>query len=212
MTHNAVTPERILTLGHAYRTCRTLQSAVELGVFTLLAGGPLDRDTLSERAGINARGARDFLDALVSLGLLMRHGDGRYANSADTDLYLDRNKPTYVGATFESGITRHLRAMGLAYCGFANRQAAKRSKHGDKVRWALCRRGPARRLRAHHDRPDAAGGEGAGDEISLGGLQHTDRHRRCAGLPAGRDRVRCIVTSPEEHSICRPCSPHSMNS
>jgi len=106
MTLKTISPDRILELGHAYRACKALLSAVELGVFTILADGPLDRDRLSERAGINARGARDFLDALVALGLLVRHDDRRYANSADTDLYLDRNKPTYVGGAFEGAMTR----------------------------------------------------------------------------------------------------------
>jgi hypothetical protein len=69
-------------------------------------GGPLDADGLGKRAGIHQRGARDFLDALVALGMLRRQQDGRYANSAETDLYLDRNKPTYVGGVLESAISR----------------------------------------------------------------------------------------------------------
>jgi hypothetical protein len=101
MKLDIVTPDRILELGDAFRACKTLLSAVELGVFTALADGALDREALSERTGINARGARDFLDALVALGMLTRDQDGRYANSADTDLYLDRTKPTYVGSVLE---------------------------------------------------------------------------------------------------------------
>jgi len=101
MKLDIVTPDRILELGHAFRACKTLLSAVELGVFTVLADGALDRERLTERTGVNARGARDFLDALVALGMLTRHEDGRYANSADTDLYLDRNKPTYMGSLLE---------------------------------------------------------------------------------------------------------------
>jgi hypothetical protein len=97
MRLEAVTPDRIMELGHAFRASKTLLSAVELGVFTVLADGPVDLGTLRERACINERGGRDFLDALVALGMLVRHGDGRYANTAETDLYLDRNKPTYVG-------------------------------------------------------------------------------------------------------------------
>jgi hypothetical protein len=50
---------------------------------------------------IHDRRARDFLDALVALGMLVRQ-DGRYANSAETGLYLDRNKPTYVGGLLAS--------------------------------------------------------------------------------------------------------------
>jgi len=94
-------PDRILELGHAYRACRTLLSAVELGVFTALAEGPLDRDALGRRVGIHPRGARDFLDALVALGMLVRSDDGLYANTIEADHYLDRNKPAYVGGLLE---------------------------------------------------------------------------------------------------------------
>src|SRR3954451_7125274 len=93
MRNEAVTPDRIMELAHAFRASKALLSAVELGVFTALADGPLDLTTLRKRACIDERACRDFLDALVALGMLVRHGDGRYANAADTDLYLDRNKP-----------------------------------------------------------------------------------------------------------------------
>jgi hypothetical protein len=103
---DTVTPDRILELGQAYRACKTLLSAIELGVFTALSEGPLDRATLSERIGIKARGARDFFDALVALRMMTRDHAGCYANTAETDLYLDSSKPTYVGGAFESVITR----------------------------------------------------------------------------------------------------------
>src|SRR5262245_60627376 len=102
MKHDVVTPDRILRLGQAYRESKVLLSAVELGVFTVLAEGPLALEALSKRLGINARGARDFLDALVALGMLIRHDDGLYANSLDPGLFLDRNKPAYVGDLLES--------------------------------------------------------------------------------------------------------------
>jgi hypothetical protein len=106
MSNEVPNPDRILEVGHAFRASKALLSAVELGVFTVLAGGPLDADALGKRAGIHRRGARDFLDALVALGMLRRQQNGRYANSAETDLYLDRNKPTYVGGVLESAISR----------------------------------------------------------------------------------------------------------
>ncbi len=46
------------------------------------------------------RGTTDWLDALVSLGMLERAG-GQYANTAATDLFLDRDKPSYVGGILE---------------------------------------------------------------------------------------------------------------
>ncbi len=106
MKSDSVTPDAILELGQAFRSSKTLLSAVELGIFTVLAEGPLDLATLMERAGLHERGARDFLDALVALGMLGRDADGHYANTVDTDLYLDRNKPTYIGGLLETFI-RH---------------------------------------------------------------------------------------------------------
>jgi precorrin-6B methylase 2 len=94
------TPEKILQTGLAFWPAKTLLSAVEMGVFTELAHGPERFDALRGRLGLHPRSARDFLDTLVALGFLTRTDD-RYANTADTDLFLDRNKPSYVGGLLE---------------------------------------------------------------------------------------------------------------
>lgn len=95
-----VTPDRILQLGLGFWGPKTLLSAVELGVFTELAKGPADLATLTTRLGLHSRSARDFFDALVALGMLKRDG-GRYANTAETDFFLDRGKPSYMGGLLE---------------------------------------------------------------------------------------------------------------
>jgi O-methyltransferase domain/Dimerisation domain len=71
-------------------------SAVELGVFTALSDGPATEPELRARLGLHPRGSLDFLDTLVALNVLERDGD-RYRNAPDTDYYLDKNKPTYLG-------------------------------------------------------------------------------------------------------------------
>jgi O-methyltransferase/methyltransferase family protein len=91
----------IFALAHAFRASKTLLSAAELGVFTVLAEGPLDEDRLRGKIGIAKRGARDFFDALVALGMLQRDDIGRYGNTAEADIYLDRGKPTYIGGELE---------------------------------------------------------------------------------------------------------------
>jgi len=101
----ALTPEGILQLGLGFWGSKTLLSAVELGVFTHLAQGPLSAQNLVERLDLNGRGALDFLDALVALGMLER-GGGFYANSTATDLFLDRNKQAYVGRLLEMANAR----------------------------------------------------------------------------------------------------------
>ncbi len=93
-------PDAIMRLGFGFWDAKTLLSAVELDVFTELAHGPVDGETLRRRLGLQARGARDFFDALVALHMLDRR-DGAYANTADTDFYLDRNKPSYIGGILE---------------------------------------------------------------------------------------------------------------
>jgi precorrin-6B methylase 2 len=93
-------PARILDLGTGFWGSKTLLSAVELGVFTTLAKGPLRREELRERLGLHPRSARDFFDALVALGMLARDGDV-YRNTPETDLFLDRAKPSYVGGLLE---------------------------------------------------------------------------------------------------------------
>ena len=93
-------PDRIVELGTGFWGAKVLLSAVELGVFSTLAQGPLDGETLRARLGIHPRSARDFFDALVALGMLGRDRD-RYANTPETDLFLDRAKPSYMGGLLE---------------------------------------------------------------------------------------------------------------
>ena len=86
-----ISPEAILQLGLAFWGSKTLLSAVELGVFTELGRGPLAAGALIERLELHRRGARDFLDALVALGMLKRESDV-YANTPAAGLFLDRTK------------------------------------------------------------------------------------------------------------------------
>lgn len=94
------TPDRILQLGLGFWGPKALLSAVELGLFTELAKGPLEADAIRQRLGLHPRSLRDFLDALVGLGMLERNGE-RYWNTPETDYFLDRNKPSYVGGLLE---------------------------------------------------------------------------------------------------------------
>ena len=93
-------PEKILQTGLAFWASKTLLSAVELRLFTLLAEGAKTLEQLTADLGLHERGSRDFLDALVALGFLQRH-QGHYQNTPETDLFLDREKPSYIGGILE---------------------------------------------------------------------------------------------------------------
>jgi len=100
-----LTPEAILQLGLGFWASKALLSAVELGVFTHLANGPRDGEQICVDLELHPRATTDFLDALVSVGMLERT-DGKYRNAAATDLFLDRNKPSYVGGMLEMANAR----------------------------------------------------------------------------------------------------------
>lgn len=89
-----------MQLGMGFWASKTLLSAIELELFTELAKHPADLKTLQARLGLHQRGAQDFLDALVAVGMLERE-DGLYRNTAETDLFLDRAKPSYIGGVLE---------------------------------------------------------------------------------------------------------------
>jgi hypothetical protein len=106
-----ITPERIMQTGLAFWPSKTLLSAIEIGVFTELARGPERFDALRDRLRLHPRSARDFLDTLVALGFLQRTED-QYSNTSETDLFLDRKKPSYIGGILEMANHRLYRFWG----------------------------------------------------------------------------------------------------
>src|SRR5438105_2535566 len=99
------TPDRIMQLGLGFWGSKTLLSAVELGLFTELAAGPLNAGEIAVRLQLHPRSVRDFLDALVALAILERE-HGQYRNRPDADMFLDRRKPSYVGGMLEMANAR----------------------------------------------------------------------------------------------------------
>ncbi|MCW5965494.1 MAG: methyltransferase [Bryobacterales bacterium] len=90
----------ILQVGLGFWASKSLLSAIEMEVFTELSKHPEDLETLRGRMGLHPRSARDFFDTLVALGFLTRT-NGIYANTPETDLFLDKRKPSYIGGVLE---------------------------------------------------------------------------------------------------------------
>jgi len=103
-----------MQLGSGFWASKTLLSAVELGLFGALAAGPMSAKQLSRRLGVHPRGARDFFDALVALGMLDRDdaAEPTYRNTVETKLFLDPNAQGYVGGLLEMLNTRLYRFWG----------------------------------------------------------------------------------------------------
>src|SRR5438552_633188 len=69
MATNA-TPDRIMQIGMGFWASKALLSAVELELFTALGTGAKTGAEIGDRLGLHPRSQFDFLDSLVSLGLL----------------------------------------------------------------------------------------------------------------------------------------------
>ena len=130
MATRALSPAKIMQLGVGFWGSKALLSAIELGLFTALARGPRDAETLRLQLGLHPRSARDFFDALVALGMLRRTGT-RYANTPETALFLDRNKSSYVGGILEMANARLYRFWGSLTDGLRTGNAQNEAKTGE---------------------------------------------------------------------------------
>jgi hypothetical protein len=124
-----LSPEAIMQVGFGYWASKTLLSAVELGLFTELAGGPLDAETIRTRLKLHPRALHDFLDALVALGLLTK-GRGRYADTPETAHFLDRNKESYVGGFLQMSSVRLYAFWGNLTEGLQTGEPQNEAKQG----------------------------------------------------------------------------------
>ena len=100
----AIDPSRILETGFGFWESKVLLTAVELELFTKLGDQSLTGESLGGMLDLHPRGIWDFFDALVALGFLSRDGVGPtalYSNTEETGLFLDKNKPSYIGGILE---------------------------------------------------------------------------------------------------------------
>jgi O-methyltransferase domain/Dimerisation domain len=127
---HGLTPDRIMQLGLGFWGSKTFLSAVELGLFTELAKGPRDCESLRTQLGLHSRNARDFFDALVSLGMLQRNND-EYANTSESDLFLDRSKSSYIGGILEMCNARLYGFWGNLTTGLKSGEPQNEVKQGE---------------------------------------------------------------------------------
>ena len=107
MTH--IDPSKIMQIGMGFWASKTLLTAVNMDLFTFLAKGPKSGKEIQEQLNLHDRSLYDFLDTLVALGFLSRQGlkeNATYSNAEDADLFLDKNKRSYIGGILEMSNNR----------------------------------------------------------------------------------------------------------
>lgn len=147
MTTAASTPARILETGFGFWSSKILLTAVELEVFTTLGEGPMTAEELGRRLELHPRGTVDFFDSLVALGFLQREGDGpqgRYRNTPETALFLDKGLPTYVGGILEMANARLYPFWNDLGTALRSGRPQNELKHGGRLMFETLYEDPAR--------------------------------------------------------------------
>ncbi|MES2329500.1 MAG: methyltransferase [Bacteroidota bacterium] len=99
-------PAGIMQIGTGFWASKILLSAIKFQVFTKLAERKMSGKEMKASLNLNCtdRHFYDFLDSLTAFGFLTREGlleTAIYSNSPDTDTFLDKNKPSYIGGILE---------------------------------------------------------------------------------------------------------------
>lgn len=119
-THTAIapSPEGIMRIGMGFWPSKVLLTAIKLQLFTLLAEQqPLSAAAIKGSLDLQCtdRNVYDWLDALSGLGFLQRTGlldRASYCNSTETNIFLDKNKPSYMGGILELANRRLYNSWG----------------------------------------------------------------------------------------------------
>ncbi|WP_328685269.1 acetylserotonin O-methyltransferase [Streptomyces sp. NBC_01261] len=101
----------IARLSASYAEARILHSAVEVGLFELLAEGPLGQEAICGRLELHPRLVRDFLGAVSALGLIERAG-GEFRIAPAAEQFLVPGGPLYLGARIRTAAQRHYHTWG----------------------------------------------------------------------------------------------------
>lgn len=80
----------------AYQQSAALKAAIDLDIFTEIAVGNNESESIATRCGGSIRGVRILCDYLVARGLLTKHG-ATYDLTCESAVFLDRKSSLYLG-------------------------------------------------------------------------------------------------------------------
>jgi ubiquinone/menaquinone biosynthesis C-methylase UbiE len=194
-------PDRIMAVGSGYWASKVLLSAVGLGLFTQLGEDAMTAPVLAERLGLLTRPATDFFDALVSLDLLAREGNGpqaRYRNTPETARFLDETSPAYQGGLLRIWDQRNFRFWADLTEALRTGKAQSEVKHSGRPFFETLYADP-RRLEAFMAAMDAS------SRRNFELLAHRfpfENHRRLCDVGGADGLLSRIVAAAHPHLQC----------
>ncbi|WP_456442633.1 methyltransferase [Psychroserpens sp.] len=128
-----ISPSKIIQIGMGFWASKTLLTTVNMGLFTLLSKEELSGSEIQNKLSLHQRSLYDFLDTLVALGFLNRTGikeTAFYSNAVDSNLFLDKNKPSYIGGILEMSNNRLYPFWGNLEKGLKTGKPQNETKNG----------------------------------------------------------------------------------
>jgi len=203
MEHD-ISPDHILQIGFGFWASKTLLSAVELAVFSRLSDSPKSGLELQTELGLHPRATYDFLDTLVALGLLERHGAGEsgiYANTPATALFLVKTSPQYVGGILEMANSRLYRFWADLTSALKTGQPQNEIKVTGKSMFESLYADPARLEQFM----DAMSGISLGNFAAFADKFDFANFQTLADIGGATGQLSTIVAARHPHMHCRTC-------
>jgi len=94
------TPLLLFDTINAHQRTEAIKAAIELSLFSAIAGGNTSTKEIAQACGASERGTRILCDYLVIIGFLTKQ-EGNYALTPDSAMFLDKSSPAYMGTVIE---------------------------------------------------------------------------------------------------------------
>ena len=125
------TPERIFNALNAYQQTYALRAAIELDVFTAIANGATDIASIAEKTGAAERGIQTLCNYLTVMAFLTKE-NGRFALTQESNIFLSKRSPAYMGAIAEFLAGEHLMKKFSSLTA-AVKKGGCAAEHGDNL-------------------------------------------------------------------------------
>src|SRR5207253_2382705 len=123
------TPQLFFQTINSYQRTEALKAAIELEVFTAIAEGNDIAPEIAKRCGASERGTRILCDYLCIMGFLSKDGQ-RYSLTQDSEVFLDKRSPAYLGGVIEFILSPELREGFKDFAGAVRKGGTVLSEEG----------------------------------------------------------------------------------
>ena len=194
-------PSHIMQVGLGFWASKTLLSAVELELFTLLGKRAMTGKELAQALALHLRAVPDFPDALVALRLLAREGNGpeaRYSNTPEGALFLDKNSPGYIGGMLAMANERLYRFWGGLTEALKTGAPQNEVKHTGESMFAKVYETPERLEQFMN----AMSGISAGNFKAFAGRFDFSKYKTLCDVGGATGQLSCMVAAAHPHMMC----------